>query len=101
MRFLLAVEAGGGLIGLTYWNELDALPWPIRLGFMAVVAFAVGFAVGPRGWLAALAASSSGMRCGLASSYDHRRLGPHQTFGAGRSGGSFYGRFCRLRLAHP
>jgi hypothetical protein len=56
MRFLFAVEFGGGLIALTYWNEVDAVPWPIRLGFMASIAFAVGFGVGRRGWLAALAA---------------------------------------------
>lgn len=56
MRFLLAVEFGGGLIALTHWNELDAVPSPIRLAFVAFIAFAVGFGVGRRGWLAALAA---------------------------------------------
>ena len=56
MRFLLAVLGGGVLIGARYWNELDAVPWPIQLGFVALVALAVGFVVRQRGWLAALAA---------------------------------------------
>jgi hypothetical protein len=56
MRFLVPVVVGGVLIGLRYWNELNAVPWPIQLGFVAFVALAVGFVVGRRGWLAALAA---------------------------------------------
>ena len=56
MRFLLAVLVGGMLIGAMYWNELDAVTWPLQLGFLSLVALAVGFVVGRRGWLAALAA---------------------------------------------
>jgi hypothetical protein len=56
MRFLLAVLGGSVLFAARYWNELDAVPWPIQLGFMSLVALAVGFAVGRRGWLAAFAA---------------------------------------------
>lgn len=60
MRFLLAVAGGSVLIGLRYWNEVDAVPWPVELGFMVFVAFAVGFVVEHRGWLAALAAFGIG-----------------------------------------
>ena len=56
MRFLVPVVVGGVFIGLRYWNELDAVPWPIQLGFVVFVALAGGFVVGRRGWLAALAA---------------------------------------------
>jgi hypothetical protein len=56
VRFLLSVVVGGVMIALVYWNELDAVPWPIQLGLKAFVAFAVGFVVLRRGWLAALAA---------------------------------------------
>jgi hypothetical protein len=35
---------------------VDAVPWPIQLGFKAFVAFVVGFVAMRRGWLAALAA---------------------------------------------
>ena len=43
-------------IGLRYWNELDGVPWPLQLSVVALVAFAVEFIAGRRGWLAALAA---------------------------------------------
>lgn len=56
MREFAIVVVGGGLIGLRYWNEIDAVPWPLHLGFMALVTFAAGFLTGRRGWLAALAA---------------------------------------------
>ena len=56
MRFLLSVAIGGALISVVQWNEIDAIPWPVKIGFMVLVAFAVGFVVARRGWLAALAA---------------------------------------------
>lgn len=60
MRFVLAVLGGGALIAARYWNELDAVPWPIQLGFLSLVALAVGVVVGRRGWLAALGAFVTG-----------------------------------------
>jgi hypothetical protein len=60
MRQLAVVVVGGSLIGLRYWNAIDAVPWPLQLGFVALVTFAVGFATGSRGWLAAVAAFAVG-----------------------------------------
>jgi len=60
MRQLVVVVVGGSLIGLRYWNTIDAVPWQLQLGFVALVTFAVGFATGPRGWLAALASFAIG-----------------------------------------
>lgn len=56
MRFAAAALTGGALVGLRYWNELHWVPWPVQLGFLALVAVVVGAVVGPKGWLAALTA---------------------------------------------
>lgn len=56
MLQLAIVAVAGTLIGLRYWNAIDAIPWPLQLGFVALVTFAVGFLVGRGGWLAALTA---------------------------------------------
>jgi hypothetical protein len=56
MRSVFAAALGGVLIAFRYWNEVDAVPGPVQLGFLVFVAFAVGFVAGHRGWLAALVA---------------------------------------------
>lgn len=57
---------GGAHIGLCYWNEIDAGPWPLQLAFLTLVAFAVGYFVVRRG-LAGRARRVRDRACALTS----------------------------------
>jgi len=58
---LLAVLVGASLIGLRYWNELGFVHWSLQLAWVGIVATAIGFVTGRRGWAAALAAYAIGV----------------------------------------